>query len=336
MSELEYAGLNTTLRLYEASMLSQSDYDTLLQMESVDRLLDYLAKTVYVVDDSVKQTREFEPILQQRLEKVYKDLLEATPDPRVIEIFSLRYTYHNLKLLIKQKYVDRDLSNLLIPIGSYSIEQLKQVVETKGQNQDLHPVLQESVYDAMTSVEDTGDTFSIDIILDTAYLKHIGMNAEEIGSPEVKVFTQMKIDFQNLVTFVRAFNQGQSNSFIFAALSDSGAVSRNDIIQNWRDQDLNGLVESYHLADYMINLDPIWDQLQNKKVNPTEIDSIIQGEFSEILRSYSFEAFGPMPVLTFLHFFENEIDNVRLILIGKENQLGNKIIKERMRPIHGL
>ena len=52
MSELEYAGLNTTLRLYEASMLSQSDYDTLLQMESVDRLLDYLAKTVYVVDDT--------------------------------------------------------------------------------------------------------------------------------------------------------------------------------------------------------------------------------------------------------------------------------------------
>ncbi|MBG9980610.1 V-type ATPase subunit [Facklamia sp. DSM 111018] len=336
MTELAYSGLNTTLRLYEAQLLTHSDYDTMLQMDSVDNVLDYLSKSAYVVTDDAKRERNFEPILQQRLELVYRELLEACPDPRVIEIFSLKYTYHNLKLLIKQTYLNVDCEHLLIPIGSYSIDQLKQVVESKGVNEDLHPILQQAVYDAITSVEDTNDIFSIEVIMDTAYLHHIRENAEEINHPDVLRFTKMKIDFQNLLTFVRAYNQGQSKSFVFAALSDQGAVSRDDIIENWRNQDLNGLVDSYQTAEYMINLDPIWDQLHNQTVNPTENTAVIQKEFSEILRSYSFEPFGPMPVLTYLYFLENELDNVRLILIGKENQLDSSLIKERMRPIHGI
>ena len=43
-----------------------------------------------------------------------------------------------------------------------------------------------------------------------------------------------------------------------------------------------------------------------------------------------------MPVLTYLYFLENETDNIRLLLIGKENNLDAQLIKERMRPIHGI
>ncbi|MCR8969732.1 V-type ATPase subunit [Facklamia sp. 7083-14-GEN3] len=336
MKELEYAGLNTTLRLYEAQLLSQSDYDTLLQMDRSDDVLDYLGKTAYSIPEEVRLNRSFEPIIQQRLVHVYEELLEASPDRRIIEIFSLRYTYHNLKLLIKEKYLDEDLSHLYIPIGSFSKEQLAQVVSTKGQNEDLHPVLEEAVYDAITAVEDTGDTHSIDVILDTAYLRHIRSHADAMQHEELSRFVKMKIDFQNLLTFVRAFKQGQSTSFIFTSLSSQGAVSRDDIIENWREKDLNGLVETYQTAEYMINLDPVWSQLNDEKVNPTELNALIQGEFSRILRSFSFDAFGPMPVLTYLYFLENEGDNVRLVLTGKENNLDNQLIKERMRPIHGI
>lgn len=336
MKELEYAGLNTTLRLYEAQLLSPSDYESLLQMNSADSALDYLSKTAYNVSEEVRQSRKFEPVVQHRLIHVYQELLEASPDPRIIEIFSLRYTYHNLKLLIKQNYTEDDLTDLYIPIGTYSKEELEQVVATKGATDDLHPVIQEAVYDAVTSVEDTQDTHSIDVILDTAYLRHIRAHAESLDNEELNRFVKMKIDFQNLLTFVRAYKQGQSSSYTFTALSSQGAVSRDDIIENWRNRDVSGLVQSFQTAEYIINLDTVWDQLSNQKVKPTEINTIIQKEFSDILRSYSYEAFGPMPVLTYLYFFENECDNIRLILTGKENHLDNQLIRERMRPIHGL
>lgn len=336
MKEIDFAGLNTSLRLYEAQLLSQADYDTLLQMDDADKLLDYLGKSSYVVTDQVRQTRRFEPMILQRLSHVYAELLEASPDPRIIEIFSLRYVYHNLKLLIKQQHSDDDLTDLLIPIGDYTIDLLRQVVETKGANDDIHPVMQEAVYDAIVSVEDTGDKDSIDVILDTAYLRHIRTHADAIDNEDVSRFTKMKIDFQNLLTFVRAFKQGQTTSFIYTALSSQGAVSRNDIIDNWREKDLNGLVETYQTSEYLIDLTPVWDQLHNEKVNPTQVNDYIQAEFSENLRSFSFDAFGPMPVLTYLYFLENETDNVRLILTGKENNLDSKVIKERMRPIHGI
>lgn len=336
MSQLEYAGLNTTLRLYEAQLLSQSDYDTLLQMDQIDSVLDYLAKTAYVVNEQARTQRQFEPTIQQRLEYVYHELAQASPDPRVIEIFSLRYTYHNLKVLIKQNYVDRDLSDLLIPIGSHSYDQLKQMVETKGQDEDIDPIMQAAIYDAITSVEDTGDTYSIDVILDTAYLDHIASNARELNDLAVIEFTKMKIDFQNLTTFVRGYNQGQSNTFIYTALSGQGGVSRDDILENWREKDLSGLVETFHRADYLIDLDQVWDQLNNSEVDSAFINRVIQEQFAKNLRPYSFEAFGPMPVLTYLYFLENETDNIRLLLIGKENNLDAQLIKERMRPIHGI
>lgn len=335
MTDIAYAGLNTTLSILETQLLTQSDYDTMLQLDSMDQVLDYLAKTAYSVPDTVKETKEFEPIISQRLVKVYQELMAATPDERILEIISLRYTYHNLKLLIKEKFMETDCQALYIPIGSYSIDNLRALIDNKGLIDELHPVIQHAVYDAVTHVEDTEDLFAVDVIMDTAYLRHIRQNAEEIGDPEVIRFVKMLIDMKNLLTFVRAVKQGQSNSFVFSALSSQGAISRSDIIDNWRTQDLSALVDSYQTAEYMIDLDKVWDQLHNNNVNPTEISDWIQKQFAEILYPYSFKAFGPMPVLTYLFFLENETDNVRLLLIGKENKLDAKLIKERMRPIYG-
>ena len=103
-----------------------------------------------------------------------------------------------------------------------------------------------------------------------------------------------------------------------------------------RDRDLSGLVETFHRADYLIDLDQVWDQLNNSEVDSAFINRVIQEQFAKNLRPYSFEAFGPMPVLTYLYFLENETDNIRLLLIGKENNLDAQLIKERMRPIHGI
>jgi V/A-type H+-transporting ATPase subunit C len=46
--------------------------------------------------------------------------------------------------------------------------------------------------------------------------------------------------------------------------------------------------------------------------------------------------FGPMPVLAYIYFKENEVANLRLILNAKEYDLDQNIVEERMRPIYGL
>lgn len=336
MTDLAYAGLNTTLRLLELQLLTQTDYDTMLQMNNSNDVLNYLSKTAYVVPEETKQTKDFEPVVQQRLEEIYNELIASSPDRRVIEIFSLRYTYHNLKLLIKEAYMGIDCEHLIIPIGTYSVEQLRHMVELKGEVNDLHPVLKHSISDAITAVEDMEDFLAIEVIMDTAYLRHIRQNAEDLKHDEVLHFTKMRIDFENLTTFIRAYTQGRSNTFIYSTLSSQGAINRDEIIENWRAQDLNALSETYNQANYFVNLDDVWTQLHTKKVDPMRISASLHREFAGLLRQYSLEPFGPMPVLTYLYFLENETDNVRLLLIGKENNIQSDLIRERMRPIYGI
>ena len=46
-------------------------------------------------------------------------------------IMALKYDYHNLKVLIKGKILNKDFSYMLIPIGISKVIDLKQAVETE-------------------------------------------------------------------------------------------------------------------------------------------------------------------------------------------------------------
>ena len=48
-----------------------------------------------------------------------------------------------------------------------------------------------------------------------------------------------------------------------------------------------------------------------------------------------YQAFGPMPVVAYIFAIEKEITNLRLILVGKDNQIEEDTLRERMRPIYG-
>jgi V/A-type H+-transporting ATPase subunit C len=54
------------------------------------------------------------------------------------------------------------------------------------------------------------------------------------------------------------------------------------------------------------------------------------------MKDAKLEVFGPMPILAYIYAKENEVKNLRLILVGKENNLPIKEIRERMRIIYGL
>ena len=42
---------------------------------------------------------------------------EVSPQSDLVSLFTLKYTYHNLKVYLKHKATERKLGHLLIPIG---------------------------------------------------------------------------------------------------------------------------------------------------------------------------------------------------------------------------
>ena len=127
MNDLAYSGINTTVRILEQQLLSKDIMNSLLASKELQQALEVLQKTAYGFQtDELLQTKQFDAVLMKHLKNQYEELYELMPTPELLDIFSIRYTYHNLKVLLKEKFAKKDFSHLLIPIGRYSLVTLKQ------------------------------------------------------------------------------------------------------------------------------------------------------------------------------------------------------------------
>ena len=103
MNDLAYSGINTTVRILEQQLLSKDVMNSLLASKELQQALEVLQKTTYGFQvDELLQTKQFDAVLMRHLKQQYEELYELTPKPELLDIFSIRYTYHNLKVLLKE------------------------------------------------------------------------------------------------------------------------------------------------------------------------------------------------------------------------------------------
>ena len=99
MSETSFSQVNTAISVQEASFLTPQQYDQLLQADDAASRSALLQGTVYAMDaEAIKDLNAIEQVLMKHLYSVYNWALEISPSKELVEIFTLRYTYHNLKV----------------------------------------------------------------------------------------------------------------------------------------------------------------------------------------------------------------------------------------------
>lgn len=334
MNKYDYAPLNTTLAVYETELLDESDFASLLSAPTLEDALNILDKTVYEIPADVADTKNFEGFLGRRLRIIFESLEASILDSRLIGIFSWRYTYHNLKVLTKASAIKENLDHLLAPMGM-PIDQLRAFLNT-GDGQRLPQTLVESTREIQEILAHDGDLGHIDVIYDRAYLAHIRENSNELDDPQVTETTNMIIDFENLSTLLRAMKQNKSQGFIRGILSDEGAVRIDELVEHASNNNMDGIVDAFLSTTYGGYLERVLLEEDLSFTDPADVGAAIYKAKAIFYRHYSLEPFGPMPVIAYLHFLFNEINNIRLILIGKDNGVPNKTITERMRPIYGI
>lgn len=333
MQDTEYKGINTQIRVAETKLFTREDYEKMLRAEGLRGALDVLKGTDYYFDEQeVLDTKNFDQFLMARLKTVYDELFEMTPNREVVQIYTLRYSYHNLKVLLKQKVKEVELEHLLIPIGNESISTLRNLVQT-GQSEILDPIIVEAVQHALDDYNTFERVEAIDVFMDTYYYKHIRAIADELNNATISKVVDVMIDLDNLSTVIRSLNQQKSRSFLHTVLSSSGSIAKQAIIDA-ADQGKGALSELYLSQPYAKDLETILADSRSE-INPMMLDRIIEEIIDELMDEGKYQAFGPMPVVAYIFAIEKEVTNIRLILVGKDNQIDEEILRERMRPIYG-
>ncbi|WP_227004593.1 V-type ATPase subunit [Jeotgalibaca arthritidis] len=332
IKDIDYKAINTLIRTYELKLLQKDDFERLLKADDLKATLDTLKATDYEFDqEELLQTKQFNEMLMAHLADVYREMYEVAPQPQLLDLFTLRYTYHNLKVLLKDLFLESNQETLLIPIGSLSVDQLKTLVSS-GKNDNAHPLMVEAVRLTKEDFEERQLIEAVTVYMDTYYLRHLRAISDDLQNEDISAITDILIDLYNLTTLVRSLNQGKPRSHLHALLSSSGTVSKQDLI----DDSINGAVsvlkKYYSSKVYGSKLEVV---IEDNKINTLKLDKIMDELISEIVSEGIYQAFGPMPLLGYIYAKETEITNLRLLLVGKDNQIDETILRERMRTIYG-
>lgn len=332
MRDTDYKGINTMIRTYELRLLKNEDFERLIKADSLKAALDFLKSTDYDFDmEEVLHKKNFNDFLMAHLARVYSELYEIVPQSELIDLFTLRYSYHNLKVLLKERFLEQEQSELLIPIG-ISIDLLRKLVETR-ESSIAHPIMVDAVRSVLEDYEESHRIEAVTVYMDTYYLRHLRAISAEVDNEAITKITDLIIDLYNLSTVVRSQKQDKPRSHLYALLSSAGSIAKQDII----DESINGSVaiirKLYSGKSYSNQLEKVITN--NDSVNTLKLDKMMDDLIHEVVSSGLYEPFGPMPLMGYLYAKETEITNLRLVLVGKDNDISEEILRERVRQVYG-
>lgn len=100
IKDTDYLAISARVRAMETTLLTEARMDRLLEARSDEEVSKLLQECGYPALDAARP-EEMDAALSQAREELLADLSDSAPDPRYIDIFKLKYDYHNTKAILK-------------------------------------------------------------------------------------------------------------------------------------------------------------------------------------------------------------------------------------------
>lgn len=267
--------------------------------------------------------KDYEKLLQAEDKKVSEFMLDAMPKNCGMESFLIKNDYHNLKALVKGKYMHaEDVDYMLMPKGMRDIDALKECVYEDDYS-SLSEIMQAALVD-IDNARANGNTSPryIDLTLEKACYKEIMSLLKKVKSPAITKYWQTNIDMSNISTFVRGEKTGNPEAlkegFIEGGTLDLGYFSGDlgQVVEKLRYSDYSKAADSLKDGD-MVAFERIWDNM-----------------LLEIFKEKRNDIFSVAPIAGFYVAKKIEIKVVRMICIMLKNDIDKDIIKVRLRELY--
>ena len=294
----------------------------MIEADSADDAFRVLNDLIFVSGNMGDYTAsDFQKVLTASTKKMAQLIAKMAPYPEVAKFLWLKYDFHNLKAALKARLTERgyaDIEHALVDLGSLPAEKWELFV-LEGKIPPLTKGMHDTLEDASKQYEKTKDPQIVDLIVDKHYLEEMLLMAKKLNSPLTVDYLKRLIDLTNLRTFIRCKELKKEEAYFESVLLKGGHISFDVFMESYKKsyEDLKlALEQKMYSKDLIIVLDEFIKEgallLAEKKMS-----ELLQ-EFMEESRRISF---GPEPVFTFFWRFENHMQILRTILIGKLNSL---------------
>ena len=325
MNKEAYLCLSAMLRARETRMLTADRAARMLEASGFEESVKLLADCGYE-DLSGLNAAGVDAALSERRAAIFSELENLVPDKALVELFRLKYDYHNAKAVLKGEAMGVDPLRLMSSCGRIAPEKLKSAYDEE-RSSELPPVLGAAMVEAGGTLARTANPQLADFELDQAYFAEMKAIAAKLDNPFLTDYVKLLIDAANLKSAVRTARMHKSADFLSSVLVKGGT-----------DIDRIAAADGEGLA-------AIFAHTPLEKAAAAGAEAVAGGSMTafelacdnavnDYIRSAKLISYGPEVVAAYIAAVENEITAVRMILTGSLAGVSAETIRERLRDLY--
>ncbi len=324
VKDTEYLFISARLRSMERNLLTAARMERMIDAPTAEDAAKVLSEIGYN-EFSPASEAELSQALAAERERTFQDLYRFVPDKAVVDVFRVKYDYHNAKTVLKARAMGVDGSRLLVDAGRVPTERLAAAIE-EGTLETLPPVMAGAVQEALEVLSTTGDPQRSDFILDDAYFREMLQAAEDTGSSFLKRYVQATIDAANLRSAVRSLRMHKDGDFLRRVLFDGGTIPVDRVLA----AALGGSLEDlYRPTVFRAAAEAGTAALESGRL--TAFEKACDDAVTAMVSGAKGIPFGVEVVIAYLAAKEIEFTAVRVIMSGRMAGISGEMIRERLR-----
>ncbi len=332
MDVMKFTQAISRIWVLETRLLDKAKVERMIEANSASEVLRILNETEYSnVSASVKRAEDYEEILTAELKRVYDLVYEISPIKDVVKIMSLKYDYHNAKVLLKEKVLGRDLSSMLIKLGNIDLVEVKRKIDSDNLK-SLNGTLGKGIQEAMKVFEETKDPQKLDIIIDKYMYKELVELNKSLDYKFIDNLVKAMIDSTNIRTLLRIKKQNKGRDFAQEVIVDGGAIDSDKLISllNESPENIMSKLQSTIYSDLIREGFEGYIATESASL----LEKLSDNYIMELMKDSKLVTFGPEKLLSYIYAKETEIKVIRIIMVGKLNNIAEEVIRERLRDIY--
>lgn len=321
MSEKEYTYAVARIRSKELALLSASFLEQLMAAKSYEECLQLLSDRGWEAESG----EPIQDILQREKTKTWELIAELVEDMSVFDVFLYANDYHNLKAAIKEVCTETKHPDIFIHQGTIEPELIEKAVRERDFTL-LPEHMREAAREAFEALLHTRDGQLCDIMVDRAALEALYAASKSSKNELLKLYGELTVVTADIKIAVRAQRTGKDLAFLKRALADCDTLDtmRLAMAAVAGQDEICAYLESTNYAEAVAEL----------RTSPSAFERWCDNLIIRSIKPQLYNPFTIGPLAAYILARENEIKTVRIVLSGKQNQLSEDSIRERVREMY--
>ena len=325
IKDTDYLTISARIRAMENRLLTRERMERMLDARTDDEAAKVLTECGYGELTALTHAG-LDELLSAARAALYKELKGAVPDKRLVDVFQMKYDYHNAKTLIKAAAVGAEPDRLLMEGGRWTAAQIKEAYQ-RDNLRDFTDPFRQAIVQARELLNGGNDPQLADFVLDRACYADMADIAARSGSAFLAGYVRITVDTANLRSVVRTLRMGKGTEFLTGVLFRGGNVDTGRILSAVSS---GGSIEEIYTASALREAAAAGAAaIAGGRL--THFEKLCDDAVTDYLAGARYVAFGEAPVIGYLAAKENEFTAVRIIMNGRMAGLDADTIRERLR-----